>query len=421
MSESLKNEIMERVKQYYDLVYKKREFKVGRDYINYSGYTGDEEELQSLVECTLRQWFTSSHFCNEFSNKLCCFLNVKHCVLTNSGSSANLLAISSLELPKGSEVITTACCFPTTIAPIIQNSLVPVFVDIDQYNFNIIPEKIEAAISRKTKAIFLTHSFGNPVNMDKILDISEKYGLKVISDCCDALGAKWYGKNIESLGDVSTLSFYPAHHITTGEGGAIVTNSDSLKRKVQSYRDWGRDCWCSPGDVSKCGNRFKFKFGKLPKGYDHKYIFTSIGYNLKMSDLHAAIGNVQIDRLYEFIRKRNENFNLLYNTFKKYPVTLPKVEVGAQPSWFAFPFTYKHRDKLTGFLEKNKIQTRFIFAGNILKQPAFMNIKHRSMSNLPNTNKAMNQSCFLGVYPGLDEEKMGYIQDKIREYFKCHA
>lgn len=426
MNEKLRKEILDKVKQYYDLVYKKRRFKVGKDYLNYSGYSGDYKELQNIVDCALRRWFTLGHYADTFSKKLCKFLKVNHCILTNSGSSANLLAITALTSPSilvnrlypGDEIITTACCFPTTIAPIVQNRLCPVFVDISLETFNMIPEQVEQAITNRTKAIFLTHAFGNPVNMDSILSIAKKYGLWVISDCCDALGAKWDGKPVETLGDIATASFYPAHHITTGEGGAVFTNSEHLKRIIQSFRDWGRHCDCKPGEISKCNSRFRFKFGKLPYGYDHKYVFTHIGYNLKMDDINASIGSAQIDKLKSFIVKRNHNFNYLYEAFNNFKaVRLPKRELKAEPSWFAFPFTYYNRNHLMQYLEANRIQTRLVFAGNILNQPAYQYIEHRQINNLPNTNRAMNDSMFLGTYPGIRIPMMKYVIKKIKEYF----
>ena len=319
----------------------------------------------------------------------------------------------------------TASCFPTTLAPVIQNNLVPVFIDVDLGNYNIQVEKIEKAISSKTKALFVAHTLGNPADMSLICRLAKKYKLWLIEDNCDALGSKYKGKRTGSFGDISTLSFYPAHHITTGEGGAVVTNDKVLNRIIRSFRDWGRDCWCESGYDDSCKKRFNFKFGKLPFGYDHKYVYSHIGYNLKATDMQAAIGVAQLKKLPDFIDRRKDNFAILYNGLKAYgkSLILPTWEKEADPAWFCFPITVREgagfkREELTLFLEKSGIQTRLIFAGNILRQPAFMNIKHRVVGGLFNTDIVMKNSFFIGVYPGIADKEMNYIIKKFDIFFK---
>ena len=375
--------------------------------------------MVNLVNASLDFWLTDGKYCDEFSSGLSKYLKVKHSILTNSGSSANLLAVSALTSPllkrrlkKGDEVITTACGFPTTLNPIIQNNLIPVFVDV-KLNGNIDTSKIK--VSKKTKAIFIPHTLGNPVNMDEIMRIAHKHDLWVIEDNCDALGAQYKGRKTGSFGDISTLSFFPAHHITTGEGGAVCTNNDLLKKIILSMRNWGRDCHCRPGESNACGRRFKTKFKGLPEGYDHKYICTHIGYNLKMTELQASIGCAQLGKLPLFVKKRRQNFKLLYNIFKKYDVILPEIEKGAKPSWFGFPILVKNcamfkRGHLINYLERHKIHTRMLFGGNLLRQPAYKGIKYRS-GDLTNTDLIMNNLLWIGLYPGIDEEKINHIKN----------
>jgi CDP-6-deoxy-D-xylo-4-hexulose-3-dehydrase len=408
-------------------------FIPGETRINYGGRIYDEKEIINLVDAALDFWLTESRFAKEFVKRLCDFLSIKYCILTNSGSSANLLATSALtseklgkkRLKPGDEVITTACTFPTTLNPIVQNNLIPVFVDIKLPTYNIKTQDLESAISKKTKAIFVAHTLGNPLELSTIMKIVEKYGLWFVEDNCDALGSKYNGEYTGTFGHMSTLSFYPAHHITTGEGGAVLTNDETLKRIIRSFRDWGRDCWCEPGYDNTCRKRFNWQLGKLPLGYDHKYIFSHIGYNLKITDLQAAIGIEQVKKLPSFIKKRRYNFNLLYEELKKYEeyLILPCETSGAEASWFGFILTVREhapfsRNELVNFLDRNKIATRMLFAGNIIRQPAYQGINYRIHKSLKNTDFVMNNTFWIGVYPGLSEEMIEYILDKFEEFMK---
>lgn len=429
----LKKEIFNLVAEYYTEKHKPKPFIPGETYIQYAGRIYDEKEMISLVDSALDFWLTAGRFAKQFEEEFAKFLGVKHCILTNSGSSANLLAISALTSPKlgerrlnpGDEVITTACAFPTTVNPIIQNNLVPVFIDVDIGTYNIQVDKVEDAITKKTKAIFLAHTLGNPFDLDKVLEICKKYNLWMIEDNCDALGSKYDGQYTGTFGNIATFSFYPAHHITMGEGGALVTNDNQLKKLIQSFRDWGRDCWCEPGCDNTCDKRFGWQLGSLPFGYDHKYIYSHIGYNLKITDMQAAVGVAQLMKLSSFIEARKKNFKLLCDGIKKYDkyFILPKIELKADPSWFGFLLTVRKdvgfmRDEIVKYLEDNKIATRMLFAGNIIKNPSFENIKYRVYINLKNTDFIMNNTFWIGVYPGLTEEMINYILRKFNEFFK---
>jgi CDP-6-deoxy-D-xylo-4-hexulose-3-dehydrase len=393
----------------------------------------NEKEIITLVNSSLDFWLTSGRYTAKFESNLGKFLGVKYSTFVNSGSSANLLAISALRSAKlkakrlkaGDEVITTASCFPTTLAPIIQNNLVPVFVDVNLGNYNIQTEKIEKAITKRTKAIYIAHTLGNPADLDLICGLAKKYKLWFVEDNCDALGSKYKGKYTGTFGHISTLSFYPAHQITTGEGGAVITNDNTLNRIIRSFRDWGRDCWCASGDDDSCKSRFNWKFGRLPFGYDHKYVYSHIGYNLKATDMQAAIGVEQLKKLPGFIKRRKENFLRLYQGLKIYDhsLILPECEKIADPAWFCFPITIKakasfKREEFTLFLENSGIQTRLIFAGNVLRQPAFINIKHRVVGGLDNTDLVMKNSFFIGVYPGIGKSQIDYIIKKFNTFFK---
>ncbi len=401
--------------------------------VKYAGRIYDEKEISRLVDSSLDFWLTAGRYSKEFENGLARFLGINHVSLVNSGSSANLLAISALtsfklkdkRLKPGDEIITTANCFPTTLAPIIQNNLIPVFVDVNLGNYNIQADRIEKAIGKKTKAIFVAHALGNPVDVKSILSISKKHKLWFVEDNCDALGSKYNGNYTGMFGHIATLSFYPAHHITTGEGGAVITNDSLLNRIINSFRDWGRDCWCESGSDNNCKKRFGWKLGTLPLGYDHKYAYSHIGYNLKMTDMQAAIGVEQLKKLPNFIQKRKSNFSRLYAGLKVYEdrLVLPSWQKKANPSWFCFPVTVREnagfkREELTMFLEKSGIQTRLIFAGNILRQPAFLDIKCRISGNLVNTDKIMNNSFFVGVYPGIDKEDIKYVINRFTAFFR---
>jgi CDP-6-deoxy-D-xylo-4-hexulose-3-dehydrase len=432
----IKKEIFEKVKEFYGAKHQNKKFIAGESNINYAGRIFDEKEIINLVDASLDFWLTTGKYAERFEKKFAKFLGIKYCLLTNSGSSANLLAISTLTSPKlgkrrlkpGDEIITVACGFPTTLNPIIQNNLVPVFIDINLGSYNIQTEQIEKAISKKTKAIFIAHTLGNPFDIDKILKIAKKYKLWVIEDNCDALGSRYKGKYTGSFGDISTGSFYPAHHITTGEGGAVLTNNFLLKKIIASFRDWGRDCWCESGHDNTCKKRFSWQMGKLPMGYDHKYIYSHIGYNLKVTDMQASIGLAQISKLPSFIKTRIKNFNSIYNFLKKYEkyFILPVSIKNSQPSWFGFPILIKtnapfSRNDIVNYLESNKIATRMLFGGNLLKQPAYQNIKYRIVGDLKNTDIVMNNLFWIGVYPGIRKEQLKYIEKIFSEFFRKYA
>ena len=429
----IKHQIFEKVKEYYNLKHRDGEFIPRKTNIPYAGRVYDEKEIISLVDSALEFWLTAGRFANQFEKEFAEFLGVEHCLLTNSGSSANLLAISALTSPKlgekrlrpGDEVITVAAAFPTTVNPIIQNNLVPVFLDVNLGTYNIQADKIENAISDKTKAIFLAHTLGNPFNLKKIMKVADKHNLWVIEDNCDALGSKYNGKYTGTFGHIATFSFYPAHHITMGEGGALVTNVTQLKRIIESFRDWGRDCWCEPGHDNTCGKRFGWRLGTLPFGYDHKYIYSHIGYNLKLTDMQAAIGVEQLKKLPSFIEVRKKNFKLLYDGLKKYEkyFILPEIEPEADPSWFGFMLTVREnagftKNDIVEYLVDNKIATRMLFAGNIVRHPSFKGIKYRIYGNLVNTDRIMNDTFWFGVYPGITNEMIDYILGEFDEFFK---
>ena len=418
---------------YFHAPMQNKPFLPGQNPIPYAGRIYDEKEMISLVDSALDFWLTAGRFAKQFEAEFAKFLGVEYCLLTNSGSSANLLAISALtssklgdrKLKPGDEIITTACGFPTTINPIIQNNLVPVFIDVDLGTYNIQVEKLEEAITEKTRVIFIPHTLGNPAELDKVLEICEKYNLWLVEDNCDALGSKYNGKYTGTFGHIATFSFYPPHHITMGEGGALVTNDTQLKRLIESFRDWGRDCWCEPGHDNTCGKRFGWQLGTLPFGYDHKYIYSHIGYNLKVTDMQAATGVEQLKKLPFFIEARKKNFKLLYDGLKKYEkyFMLPEVESKADPSWFGFILTVREeagftRDDIVKYLEDNKIATRMLFAGNIIRHPSFENVKYRVHSSLENTDFIMNNTFWIGVYPGLSSEMIAYIIDKIDEFIE---
>jgi len=410
-----------------------KEFIPGKTYIPYAGRVFDERELVSLVDSSLDFWLTSGRYVAKFEKGLADFLKVKYSLLTNSGSSANLLAVSALtssllkarRLKPGDEVITTACGFPTTLNPILQNNLMPVFVDVELGTYNIQIERIEKAITKKTKAIFLAHTLGNPADIDGLRKIVKKYNLWWIEDNCDSLGSKYRGKYTGTFGDISTSSFYPAHHITMGEGGAVLTSNPLLKRIILSFRDWGRDCWCDSGHDNTCNNRFSQKFGDLPYGYDHKYVYSHIGYNLKITDMQAAIGVEQLKKLPRFIQARKKNFSVLREYLKIYEeyLILPQATEQSNPSWFGFPILVKKnapftRNDIVNYLERSKIATRMLFGGNLIKQPAYNNVKYRVSGTLKNTDLIMNNLFWIGVYPGINHSMLTYIRDALAIFFE---
>ena len=396
-----------------------------------SGKVINSNEIVSAVDSCLDGWFTAGRYNKKFEKSMSKFLDIKYFLTCNSGSSANLLAISSLcshqlgekRIKKGDEVITCAMGFPTTINPIFQNGLVPVFVDARLDNYNINENIIEKAITKKTKAIMIAHTLGNPFNLEKVSRIAKKYNLYLIEDCCDALGAEYNGKKVGTFGDIATLSFYPAHHLTMGEGGAIFCRSSKLKRIIESLRDWGRDCWCETGCDNTCKKRYGWALGELPEGYDHKYTYSNLGYNLKITDMQAAIGVSQFKRLEEFISARRNNFFLLRNKLsdlQEYFI-LPTETKKSFPSWFGFPLTIKNskkinRNNLVKYLNNYNIGTRLMFAGNIIKQPYLKDLNYRIVGNLKNSDKIMNDSFWVGIYPGLKKSNINYISKILHQY-----
>ncbi|AZR81688.1 lipopolysaccharide biosynthesis protein RfbH [Thiomicrospira sp. S5] len=431
-TKSIRQEISELVKKYAELQYDEKPFEPGVSVVPPSGKVIGETELQYMVEASLDGWLTTGRFNEQFEKELAEFIGVKHLITVNSGSSANLVAFSALTSPKlgpraikkGDEVIGVAAGFPTTVNPIVQFGAVPVFVDVDLKTHNIDADLVEAAITPKTKAIMLAHTLGNPFNLAKIKAICEKHHLWLIEDCCDALGAEFDGKKVGTWGDIATLSFYPAHHMTMGEGGAVFTNDAQLAIIAESFRDWGRDCYCKPGCDNTCGTRFSMKLGDLPEGYDHKYTYSHLGYNLKITDMQAACGLAQLKRLPEFIEKRNANFDYLKSRLNSVTdfIELTEPTENSKPSWFGFPITLKeaagvNRVDLTKYLDQCKIGTRLLFAGNLIRQPYFEGVEYRVVGGLTNTDITMNQTLWLGIYPGLGKEHLDYIAEKIEEFF----
>jgi CDP-6-deoxy-D-xylo-4-hexulose-3-dehydrase len=403
----------------------------GKDYLPVTGKVLDVNDLLYGVDAVLDGWLTTGRYAAEFERELARFFGSRFSLIVNSGSSANLVAFYTLTSPKlgeralkpGDEVITVAAGFPTTVNPLIQFGCIPVFVDIDIPTYNIKTDLLEAAISPKTKAIMLAHTLGNPFNLEAIMAFAKKYNLWVIEDDCDSLGATYNGKKTGSYGDLATLSFYPAHHITMGEGGAVLINNPELKKIAESFRDWGRDCWCEPGKDNTCGKRFDQCLGELPCGYDHKYTYSHIGFNLKVTDTQAAIGLSQLKKAAHFVQRRRENYETLYQKLKPFEThfILPEGTPNSEPSWFGFLITIKetsniNRNDLVRFLESQKIGTRLLFAGNLTKQPAYAQIEKRIIGDLTNTDMVMNSAFWLGVWPGLNEEHYDYIVKKIQEY-----
>jgi CDP-6-deoxy-D-xylo-4-hexulose-3-dehydrase len=429
--EKIRKQIADLVTQFSLIEFQSRPFIAGETVIPPSGKLIGEQEIQNMVSASLDGWLTAGRFNAEFEKKLAEFLGVKHAITVNSGSSANLVAFSALTSPKlgeraikqGDEVIGVAAGFPTTVNPIIQFGAIPVFVDVDKITHNIDSSKIEAAISPKTKAIMLAHSLGNPFNLDVVTALCKKYNLWLVEDCCDALGTLYNGKMVGTFGDIATLSFYPAHHITMGEGGAVFTNNDELKLIAESFRDWGRDCYCPPGKDNTCGKRFCWKLGNLPEGYDHKYTYSHLGYNLKITDMQAACALAQLEKAHEFIKARKSNFKYLKDRLKSCEefLQLPEATEGADPSWFGFPITLKEscpvsRLDLLTYLDQHKIGTRLLFAGNLTRQPYMIGGNYRISGELINTEIVMNNTFWIGVQPALNREELQFVVDKIESF-----
>lgn len=435
----LKQEILQKTKEYYKLVHKplrEKKFVSGESRVIYGGRVFDELEMEYLVDSSLDFWLTYGDYSRRFEKELAKYLGVKWSFLVNSGSSANLLAFYALTSPllkdrrimRGDEVITVAAGFPTTVAPIIQYGAIPVFVDMDLDYINIDVSQLEFALSRKTKAVMIAHTLGNPFNLKAVKDFCNKHNLWLIEDNCDALGSKYEGRLTGAWGDIGTSSFYPAHHITTGEGGAVYTNNPLLKKIILSMRDWGRDCWCESGVDNTCGCRFSKNFGDLPKGYDHKYVYSHFGFNLKASDMQAAIGCAQLKKLSVFIEKRKENQKKLYNGLQDIQeLHFVKAQPNSEPSWFGFMMILKDnagftRNEIVKYLEENKIQTRNLFAGNMIKHPMFdsliLNSDYRVVGDLKVTNKIMSDGFWVGLYPGICDDAIDYIIKKIRHFIQ---
>lgn len=436
----IKKEIERLVREYYKESHEKRnEFQKNKR-VQYSGRVYDADEMVNLVDAALEFWLTSGHYVNEFETGLANYLEIRHCSLVNSGSSANLCAFMALTSPKlgdkrikkGDEVIAVAAAFPTTVNPIIQYGAVPVFIDVTIPDYNIDVTKLEEAKTEKTKAVFIAHTLGNPFDLQTVRDFCDKYGLWLIEDSCDALGSEYFynGKwrKIGTVGDLSTFSFYPPHHITLGEGGAVCTNNTLLYRLVNSFRDWGRDCWCASGVDDTCKHRFTQQFGELPIGYDHKYVYSHFGYNLKATDLQASIGCAQLKKLPSFVEARKQNWKYLKEKLKdaEKVIILPEATEKSDPSWFGFLMTVRdnasfNRDELAQYLERKNIQTRNLFSGNYIKHPCFNEMRekregYRVIGELTNTDIIMNQSLWIGVYPGMNQEKLDYMVDTIYEF-----
>ena len=428
--ESLKAAILKLVREYYSAAFGSSPFIPGETPIPYAGRVFDDDELACLVEAGLDFWLTSGRFADRFEHDFARFCGIRYAMLVNSGSSANLAALSCLTSPKlgerqlrpGDEVITLATGFPTTVNPIVQNQLVPVFVDVDLSTYNLDVTQLEAAYSERTRAIMVAHTLGNPFDLDAVTSFAKRRNLWLIEDCCDAVGATYKGKTVGTFGDLSTVSFYPAHHITMGEGGCVLTDNTILKTLVESFRDWGRDCWCDPGKEDTCGKRFGWQIGDLPEGYDHKYIYTHIGYNLKLTDMQAAVGVAQLQKLPAFIAARRQNFADLYEGLKDLEefFVLPKATEGSEPSWFGFPLAVRKgapftRREVTQHLEARRISTRLLFGGNLVRQPAYLNVPHRTVGKLPNADFVMENVFWIGVYPGLGRQAIEFILETFHQ------
>ena len=430
-SEQLRQQILQLTAEFHAEAFAKKEFIPGSSVVPVSGKVIDATDMSAVVDSALDGWFTTGRWAKDFERKLARFFGLRSASLVNSGSSANLVALTALTSPKlgdrqlkpGDEVITVAAGFPTTVNPIFQNRLVPVFIDVTLPTYEVDVTKLEEARSEKTKAVMIAHTLGNVFDLDTVTAFCKKYNLWLIEDCCDALGSTYKGQKVGTFGDIATVSFYPAHHITMGEGGAVLTDKPALQVLIDSFRDWGRDCWCEPGVDNTCGKRFDWQLGTLPCGYDHKYTYSHVGYNLKATDMQAALGVSQMDKLPYFIERRKENFAYLKQALKPLEdvIVLPEATPDSEPSWFGFPIGVKDdapfkRDQLTKALETNKIGTRLLFAGNLLRQPAYEGWEYRVVGEMTNTDYVMNNVFWIGVFPGLTKEMLDYIAKTAIEF-----
>jgi len=423
----LRAQILDLVGRFHAANWQAQPFVPGETPVPVSGKVFDADDLRSLVDASLDFWLTTGRFAEQFEREFAAVMGTRFCSLVNSGSSANLLALTALTAPElkdralrpGDEVITCACGFPTTVNPILQNQLVPVFLDVHIPTYNMDVSHLEEAVGPRTKAIMVAHALGNPFDLDTIMDVARRKNLWVIEDCCDAVGATWNGRPVGSFGDLSTTSFYPAHHITMGEGGAVLTSDPLLKKIVESFRDWGRDCWCEPGHDNTCGKRFDWQVGELPQGYDHKYTYSRLGYNLKLTDMQAAVGLSQCQKLPAFIQRRNANFLWLRERLRPLEdrLILPEALPRANPSWFGFPVTLRGGNRRTVIqaLEQRRVATRLLFGGNLLRQPAYRGVPHRVPGTLDGCDRVMTDTFWVGVYPGLTEAMLAFVADTLQE------
>lgn len=429
----IRKQISSLVSDYYDAVFGDREFIAGVTPVPVAGRVFNANEMNLLVASGLDFWLTAGPYACEFEKKFAHFFGLRHAVLVNSGSSANLLAVSALTSPllgekrlkPGDEVLTVAAGFPTTVNAIIQNRLIPVFLDVTLPTYNVDVNQLEGAFSEKTRAVVLAHTLGNPFDLKTVKEFCDRHSLWLIEDCCDALGATFEHQQVGSFGEMSTASFYPAHHITMGEGGAIVTGNSQLKSILESFRDWGRDCWCPPGSDNTCGKRYDWDFPNIPEGYDHKYVYSHIGYNLKATDMQAAVGLAQMEKLESFIGTRRSNFDILYKGLKDLEnyLIMPEATQGSYPSWFGFPLALRKetpfsRKALLQFLQEKKIGSRLLFGGNLTRQPAYKDVIYRIATSLENTDFVMSQVFWLGVYPGLNRPMLNYVIETMHSFFK---
>ena len=432
-SSELREKILGLVQTFYEETYANETFVPGETAVPVSGRVFDGDEMRHLVDASLDFWLTTGRYADQFEKEFANYMGVRHAMLCNSGSSANLLALSALTSPKlaeralqpGDEVITVAAGFPTTINPIVQNQLTPVFLDVEMGTYNVDTTYLEEAITPKTKAIMIAHTLGNPFDLDTVLAIANKHDLWLIEDNCDAVGARYNGRLTGSFGHLASVSFYPAHHITMGEGGCVLTKHAQLKKLVESFRDWGRDCWCAPGVANTCGKRFDWQLGDLPEGYDHKYIYSHIGYNLKLTDMQAAVGVAQLKKLPQFLAARQRNWQQLYDGLKAFAeyLLLPQATPNSEPSWFGFLLSVRpdapfSRNELVRYLEENQVATRLLFSGNITRQPAYQDVHYRVVGDLTNTDVVMNQTFWIGVYPKLTPQMIDYALSIFADFFK---